>query len=86
MIHIISSVGNDLDFKWDQRVFINTYKKCYHVKHFSLVLPCGRNDLSATPVYWLVSDDRVQDLELGISDRLLTKGSFSGAPLEALHD
>ena len=86
MVPIISSVGNVLDFKWHQCVLINTYKNCFHVKHFSLVLPCGRNDLSTTPVYWLVSDDRVQDLELGISDRLLTKGSFSGAPLEALHD
>ena len=34
----------------------------------------------------LVGDDGVQDLELGVSDRLLAQRTFAGSPLEALHD
>ena len=34
----------------------------------------------------LVGDDGVQDLELGVSDRLFAERALAGSPLEALYD
>jgi hypothetical protein len=51
-----------------------------------LTAPGCRDDLPAAAVDGLAGDDGVQDLELGVPDRLLAEGALARAPLEALHD
>mmetsp|Transcript_36568 Transcript_36568/g.97749 ORF Transcript_36568/g.97749 Transcript_36568/m.97749 type:complete len:235 (+) Transcript_36568:52-756(+) len=48
--------------------------------------PRRRDDLAAAAVNGLRGDGRVEDLELGVADRLVAQRALAAAPLEALDD